>query len=445
MEDAIFPHKEILQFINEDLDMKQFTMEDLKNPTASFVQLVYIRFLQDFGFNTSALLVPSMELMESLDHPEVLKEMIPTLSLQAACHHLICKLVNDQSFGIMDLLRPSVKRTQSFFSVLQNFWLFVNQRIKEVDRLVANVEGKVEERVRLEARIEDFKARINQRRSKAVEDRATEDALVEDIEELKRTLEELTGKREVLDGEKLEVEQKLASLAANWEEMDAKKTSLTKEIATLQGVFEGAAIMDRLDQEIAQLNEHLEIKETRKVEFRNNLEVLERSKEEYGAALELIRAISREGERMRELVGKLREQSSKMEGVKMDMDELESELREAQQQVGERKAELAKVRLQGDRRRRGKEEELVSERRAVEEAKQQLGEEQLAVVELVNQIRDVKLMEEEEALEMGREATTIRAHYAKILEAVQKFNQKINNDFKIIEEAQIKMAAPPAL
>ena len=48
-----------------------FPIQDLKNPTASFVQLVYIRFLQDFGFNTSALLVPSMELMESLDHPEV--------------------------------------------------------------------------------------------------------------------------------------------------------------------------------------------------------------------------------------------------------------------------------------------------------------------------------------------------------------------------------------
>ena len=39
----------------------------------------------------------------------------------------------------------------------------------------------------------------------------------------------------------------------------------------------------------------------------------------------------------------------------------------------------------------------------------------------------------------------VRAHYAKILEAVQKFNQKISNDFKIIEEAQIKMNAPPAL
>merc|ERR1719208_411921 len=128
---------------------------------------------------------------------------------------------------------------------------------------------------------------------------------------------------------------------------------------------------------------------------------------------------------MREMVGKLREQAGKMERVKMDMDELESELREA---------ELAKVRLQGDRRRRGKEEELVCERRAVEEAKQQLGEEQLAVVELVNQLREVRLMEEQEALEMGREAAIIRGHYAKILEAVQKFNMKMVNDFKIIEE-----------
>ena len=217
--------------------------------------------------------------------------------------------------------------------VLQNFWLFCNQRVPEVERLVAAVENQVEDRNRLEARIEDFKAKINQRRSKAVEDRATEDALVEDIEQLKKTLEELTGKREVLDGEKLQVEQKLASLATTWEEMESRKTRLSKEIATLQGVFEGAAVMERLDLEIAQLNEDLEGKERRKVEFRNNLEMLERSKEEYGAALELIKAISREGERMREIVGRLREQAGKMEGVKMDMDELESELRDAQQQV----------------------------------------------------------------------------------------------------------------
>merc|ERR1719219_777733 len=123
----------------------------------------------------------------------------------------------------MDLLRPGVKRTQSFLSVLQNFWLFCNQRVPDVDRLVAAVENQVEERNRLEARIEDFKAKVNQRRSKAVEDRATEEALVEDIEQLKKTLEELTGKREVLDGEKLQVELKLASLAATWEDMEAKK------------------------------------------------------------------------------------------------------------------------------------------------------------------------------------------------------------------------------
>ena len=116
--------------------------------------------------------------------------------------------------------------------VLQNFWLFCNQRVPDVERLIAAVENQVEDRNRLEARIEEFKARINQRRSKAVEDRATEEALVEDIEQLKKTLEELTGKREVLDGEKLQVELKLASLAATWEDMEAKKARLSKEIAT---------------------------------------------------------------------------------------------------------------------------------------------------------------------------------------------------------------------
>ena len=70
--------------------------------------MFYVRILQDLGFDTNSMLVPSMELMDSLDHPEVferhpivlasthhhlnqvLKEMIPTLSLQAAISHLLC-------------------------------------------------------------------------------------------------------------------------------------------------------------------------------------------------------------------------------------------------------------------------------------------------------------------------------------------------------------------
>ena len=46
---------------------------------------------------------------------------------------LVQKLVGDTTFGIMDLLRPTAKRTQRFVSVLQNFWLFCNQRVAETD------------------------------------------------------------------------------------------------------------------------------------------------------------------------------------------------------------------------------------------------------------------------------------------------------------------------
>ena len=45
----------------------------MKSPTASFVQAVYVHILQDLGFNTGSMLVPSMELLDSLDHQEVTK------------------------------------------------------------------------------------------------------------------------------------------------------------------------------------------------------------------------------------------------------------------------------------------------------------------------------------------------------------------------------------
>ena len=38
----------------------------------------------------------------------------------------------------MDLLRPTAKRTQRFVSVLQNFWLFCNQRVAETDAVQVN-------------------------------------------------------------------------------------------------------------------------------------------------------------------------------------------------------------------------------------------------------------------------------------------------------------------
>ena len=53
------------------------------------MQNVYVRILTEVGFDTAAMLMPSMELQNSLDHFDIVKEMIPTLSLQAGCSYLV--------------------------------------------------------------------------------------------------------------------------------------------------------------------------------------------------------------------------------------------------------------------------------------------------------------------------------------------------------------------
>ena len=84
-----FAFEQIHEFINGYLEMENFsvTMQDLKQPTAPLVQMLYFNFLQEFGFSTSLLQTP-FEVMEDLEHPDIYKDIIPILSLQAACTHL---------------------------------------------------------------------------------------------------------------------------------------------------------------------------------------------------------------------------------------------------------------------------------------------------------------------------------------------------------------------
>ena len=162
--------------------------------------------------------------------------------------------------------------------------------------------------------------------------------------------------------------------------------------------------------------------------------------------LELVQQIAQEQQKTRELVAKIREQHSIMETVKSDREELESVIREKENQIKEKSAVLAKMRGQWGRRKKGKEEEIQQGSADLEHAKLQMGEEQLAAMELSNKMRDINLMHEDEVEVMAREAANIRAHYSTLLEAMEKFNTKLNEDFKKIGDARDKLnQGPPAL
>jgi len=195
-----------------------------------------------------------------------------------------------------------------------------------------------------------------------------------------------------------------------------------------------------------EIREELGIKEKRKLEFRNHLELLDRWKEDYSAVLELVQQIAQEQQKTRDLVGKIREQHTMMETIKLEREEAESVIRELESQLKEKSAVLGKMRGQWARRKKGKEEEIQHGGSDLKEAKATLGEEQLAAVDLSNKLRDINLMCEDDQEEAAREAAIIRAHYSTLLEAMEKFNTKLNEDFLKIGGARDKLnQGPPAL
>jgi len=439
-----FPFEQIHEFlVGLQWENCSISLQDLKQPTAGLVQKFYFNFLQEFGYSDSLLMVP-FEVTEDLEHPDIYKDIIPILSLQAACVHLFTNLAGDTSFGIMDLINPKPKKTQKFLSLMQNFWLFCNNQYQYVSKIQGDVQGLVKTRAECEAKIEEYKNKINQSRSKAVEEKAEEESLLLENEELKAELNRLIPKQKELNDVKNELKEEIESLTHKTQSLMEEKHKLETERDNLQGVFEGAAALKKLDLELQEVREDLRLKEKRNLEFRNHLELLCRWKDDYKAVLELVQQIASEQEKTRNLMAKIREQHNAMETIKMQREETESEIRELENQFQEKNASLSKLRGQWARRKKGREEEIQAAGADLEETKQQVGQEHLAELEISNKINEFNMMSEDEQTEMNKEAASIRSQYASILESMEKFNNKLHEDFEKIGNATDKLNEGPS-
>lgn len=114
-------------------------------------------------------------------------------------------------------------------------------------------------------------------------------------------------------------------------------------------------------------------------------------------------------------------------------------IREEEGQINEKSEVLSKMKNQWSRRRQGKQEDLDRAKTELEAAKSSLDEEQLKAMELAEKVRDYELQSAEENDEMILEANQVRSQYAKILEAMEKFNIKMSTDMKKLSEAKKKL------
>jgi len=435
-----FPMDRILSWVNEFELCSNVTLDQLRQPDAQTVTQIYLCLLQEFGFTTENLLQLPLGVTEDLEYPDMFKDLLPTLALQSAVSNLLTKVTGQQStFGLQDLRNPHPKRTRKYLSILQNFWLFCNEHSGKVDDVHEKVLKMVKAKKDLETDIEKLKDNINLRLSRAVEEKAEEKCVREENAnlqlEVKALMEQLTEFNTTKENLKAQFEQAMQRT----NELKETLQTLQKDKDNLQGAVEGAAVLSKLDTELAEAKEELESKEKRSLEFKKKIEMLAMAKEEYSTVLELVQQIAQEKKKTKDLQVKIKELNSNMETLNFKKEEADAMLRELQSQVKEKSDMLARLKNQWMRKKRGKEEEIEEFKTGLEEARQQVGEEQLAAVELSSKIRDVQLMEEEIKDEIKREAQHVRAEYSKLLEAIEIFNENITEDYKKITAANQKL------
>jgi len=432
-----FPLETILAFIHQQeiVGLEGLTLQDMKNPQGRQVQSLYYFFLQEFGFSESLLCVP-FDALDDMDHQEIYRDIIPILNLQAACN-FIFERFGCLGFGIKDLLQPTAKRTQKYVSVMQNFYYFCEQQCENVDNIQERVQGMADQRQELEKKIDEFKSKINENKVKALEDKEEEEGLKRENTDLNEELQkDLLPQRQEINEQLTMTKNELAAIAVRVNDLKENVNKLQGERDRLQGSLDGAAVIQQLTAELQELSEELNAKEKRKRECRRNLELLERVKGEYANFLELAQQIAQEHQKTKELTVKIRDQMTAREGVKLHLDDHEAMIREHDLQINDLAQQMGKLKLQWGRRKRGKGEEIEGLKEELDVVKKNLGEEEVAVVEVLNRIHNTEVEIEKEEKVIYGEGVWVKAQYARLLESIEKFNTKLNDDFAKLDEAR---------
>merc|ERR550519_1188388 len=410
----------------------------------------------EFGFSDSLLLIP-FDALDDMEHQEVYREFIPTLNLLAAINHIFTKF-GCTGFGIQDLISPTAKRTQRYVSVIQNFWTFCNQQVEHVDTIQNKVKGMVEQRKQLEKNIDDFKIKINEAKMKALQDKQEEEEFQKKVTHLNEIInKELMPRRQELCDGVAAIKNELAAINARVSDIKEKVSKMETEKERLQGRLDGAAVIQQLTSELRDLEEEMSAKEKRRREFRRSLEVMDRVKRDFTAFHELAQQIAQEHSKTKDLAEKIRDQLSKREGVKLQNDDYQAMIREHDIQIAELTQQMGKIKLQWGRKKQGKGEEVESLTQAVEMSRKKLGEEEMAGLDLLNRIHSTELELSEVETLMQNQGLQVKANYSKLLESIEKFNDRLNQDFANLDEAKEKIVvatanadavgsrAPPAL
>merc|ERR1711972_115364 len=115
-----------------------------------------------------------------------------------------------------------------------------------------------------------------------------------------------------------ELKDELEKLKIHTSELMVTSKKLEQEKMNLEGAVEGAAMLEKLSNELEQLNEDIAVKQKRKLECRNSSEQFKRYEEEINAVHEMVQNIAQENRKIKEIHEKMRGFTASQDTLKIE-------------------------------------------------------------------------------------------------------------------------------
>ena len=204
-------------------------------------------------------------------------------------------------------MNPDPKRTQKFLSVLINFWYFCNSVFPKVEEAEKDVDEIIGMKKNMISDIEKYRNKINQMKSRAVEEKELARSVEAESEELRARVEQLKETGEQLSARNTKIKSEIEEARKKTSDLEAEHKGLETERDNLQGIVDGAAAIQRLDDELVKMREELSNKETQKVQFSERISAMERNATDLNSMFEVVKQYSNEQAELKNLKVKIQE------------------------------------------------------------------------------------------------------------------------------------------
>ena len=204
-------------------------------------------------------------------------------------------------------MNPDPKRTQKFLSVLINFWMFCNSLFPKVEEAEKDVDEIIGMKKNMISDIEKYRNKINQMKSRAVEEKELARSVEAESEELRARVEQLKETGEQLSARNTKIKSEIEEARKKTSDLEAEHKGLETERDNLQGIVDGAAAIQRLDDELVKMREELSNKETQKVQFSERISAMERNATDLNSMFEVVKQYSNEQAELKNLKVKIQE------------------------------------------------------------------------------------------------------------------------------------------